>query len=361
MANRRCVAKLARTGISRTPCDLLARRIGNRVQLRGHASGQLTIVPLGSGDPRSIPWPVNLKMAAVHPSGRAVVVVDERNRLSVLDLPSGQIERTLFVGGVRIPIEAQVLLGNDYPRDWLTMPLDAIEDLLAESEMRSPRPTGELCAAVRPRARLDGAGIPNTIGRVGQRDDRGGRARTHRAIEQGAEALAATREPGWLEEKSRSREWVHQLGFDPAGERLFAATEGGLRVYLWRECMEASAEMPPPILAVDAEDRFTRRPTASSASAARSRPSPTTRTATGSCSAAPTAVVRYLDLAVGRIRYLARAARPPADPAVGVVARSDRSGRRLRHRHDRGRLCSADALLGRGSILGLSGVLRTGG
>ena len=51
-----------------------------------------------------------------------------------------------------------------------------------------------------------------------------------------------------------SREGVNQLEFDPSGDRLFAATEGGLRVYLWRECMEASAEMPPPILAVDAEE-----------------------------------------------------------------------------------------------------------
>ena len=126
----------------------------------GMRSGQITIVPLGSGDPRSIPWPLNVKMAAVHPNGRAVVVVDDRNRLSVLDLPSGQIERTLFVGGVRIPIEARFLLGNDYPRDWLTMPLDAIEDLLRESEMRSPRPTAELCSAVRPRAPARWSGNP---------------------------------------------------------------------------------------------------------------------------------------------------------------------------------------------------------
>ena len=47
---------------------------------------------------------------------------------------------------------------------------------------------------------------------------------------------------------------MNQLAFDPSGERLFTATEKGLRVYLWRDCTEASAEMPPPILAVDADD-----------------------------------------------------------------------------------------------------------
>ncbi len=78
-----------------------------------------------------------------------------------------------------------------------------------------------------------------------------------RAIESEArEALAAAREPGWLEQKARSREWVNQLAFDPSGKRLFAATEKGLRVYLWRDCTAASAEMPPPILAVYADDPF---------------------------------------------------------------------------------------------------------
>ena len=121
----------------------------------------------------------------------------------------------MFVGGVRIPMEARVLLENDYPPDWFTMPLEAIEDLM--------RPKRDALASLR------------SIG----------------AMESKArDALAAVREPDWLERKAHSRERVNQLEFDPSGDRLFAATEGGLRVYLWRECMEAGAEMPPPILAV---------------------------------------------------------------------------------------------------------------
>jgi hypothetical protein len=254
--NRRCVAKLARNShpvhhVTFFPDD--SAIVGS---CGGWQSGRLTIVPLGSGDPRAIAWPLNLKMAEVHPSGRSVVVIDERNRLSVLDLLSGQIECTLFVGGVRIPAEALILLGNDYPRDWFTMPLDAIEDLLhrggtevAEEHRRivRNRPTEGTDSTEREspslsvelgREMIKAVGSPARIGKI-EREVR--------------EALAATREPGWLEQKARSREWVHQLAFDPAGERLFAATERGLRVYLWRECVAARVEMPPPILVADAD------------------------------------------------------------------------------------------------------------
>jgi WD40 repeat protein len=218
MTNGQCVVKLARG--SHLPHDFTFLPDESAV-VCGCAgfSGQLTIVPLGPGDSRSIPWPVGLSMAAMHPSGRAVVFVDARDRVSVIDLPSGQVERTLFVGGVRIPMEARILLEHDYPPDWLTMPLEAIEDLM--------RPKRDALAS---------------LGCIGATES------------QARVALAAARDPDWLERKARSRERVNQLEFDRSGDRLFAATEGGLRVYLWRQCMEASAEMPPPILAVDADE-----------------------------------------------------------------------------------------------------------
>ena len=97
MANRQCVVELTRHWHFPQHFTFLPDESAIVCSCAG-LSGQLTIVPLGSGDPRSIPWPVSLKMVAVHPSGRVVVFVDTRDRLSVVDLPSGQIERTLFVG-----------------------------------------------------------------------------------------------------------------------------------------------------------------------------------------------------------------------------------------------------------------------
>jgi hypothetical protein len=128
--NGRCVATAARNSQPVHHVTFVPDDSAIVCSCGGWQSGRLTIGPLGSGDPRAIAWPLKLKVAEVHPSGRSVAVIDERNRLSVLDLLSGQIERTLFVGGVRIPVEALILLGNDYPRDWLTMPRDALKDLL---------------------------------------------------------------------------------------------------------------------------------------------------------------------------------------------------------------------------------------
>ena len=123
-------------------------------------------------------------------------------------------------------MQAWVLLENDYPRDWMTMPLEAIEDL-----MRSKR---------------------GALGTIGSMESKA------------RDALAATREPDWLERKARSRERVNQLEFNPSGDRLFAATEGGLRVYLWRECMEASARCRRQFWPSTLRSGFTRRPTACS-------------------------------------------------------------------------------------------------
>ena len=65
------------------------------------------------------------------------------------------------------------------------------------------------------------------------------------------EALAETRSSDWLEDKATAGEFVNQLMFDSSGERLFAATFAGVRVYAWRDVLEASGEMPTPSLAVD--------------------------------------------------------------------------------------------------------------
>ena len=75
MANRQCVVKLPRGWHLPHDFTFLPDESAIVCSCAGF-SGQLTIVPLGSGDPRSIPWPVSLNMVAVHPSGRAVVFVE---------------------------------------------------------------------------------------------------------------------------------------------------------------------------------------------------------------------------------------------------------------------------------------------
>ncbi len=213
----RCVAKLAHSAHPAHHVAFSPDESAIICSCGGMQAGQISIVSLESGDPSSISYPLNVRLCVAHPNGRVVAVVDARNRLSVLDLPSGQIQRTLFIGGVRVPLELLLLLGNNYPSDWFTIPLDTIEDLLGRKRDE----------------------VAETLSKRLQRD-------AH-------EALLAARKPGWLDQKARSRESLNQLAFDLTGEHLFAATEGGLRVYRWCEILEANTETPPPLFAVDAD------------------------------------------------------------------------------------------------------------
>lgn len=243
LSSRRCVTKLARDGHIARHVTFMPDESAIVCSCAGISSGQIAIVPTGPGDPRFIAWPLNVTLTAVHPNGQAVAVVDGRNRLSVLDLPSGQSQRPLFVGGVLVPGEARLLLGHDYPRDWLTIPID---DLLHRRRNEVAEAHGDQAHSQSTDAvdSLERKSPPQLVELGGARIE---------AVERDARmALAEARKPGWLEQRALSREWVHQLAFDPGGEHLFAATSGGLRVYSWNACVKADAELPPPILAVDA-------------------------------------------------------------------------------------------------------------
>ena len=78
-------------------------------------SGEIVILPLGPSEPRFIEFS-KPKLAAFHPAGEKIAVLDGRNRLSVLDFPSCRSDRVLFVGGIRPPMNAVFVLGPDYPR-----------------------------------------------------------------------------------------------------------------------------------------------------------------------------------------------------------------------------------------------------
>ena len=110
--DRRCLARLPRGhGAFRAeflPDESAVCFVGASV-----ASGEIGILPLGSGEPRFIAF-ARAKLAAVHPEGEKLAVLDGRDRLSVLDLPSKRVERSLFFSGIRPPINAAFLLGPKY-------------------------------------------------------------------------------------------------------------------------------------------------------------------------------------------------------------------------------------------------------
>jgi hypothetical protein len=137
------------------------------------------------------------------------------------------------------------------------------------------------------------------------------------------EALSLARTPEWLDEKASSGEFISELAFDAAGERLFAATNRGVRAYLWSEVLGSTGEMPPPRLAVNLDPWLRETP-----EGAEERNSFVHALAYDSdrewlLFAGQEGRVRYLDLADGRTGVLIE---PPGRPTIGRLALSrDRS------------------------------------
>jgi hypothetical protein len=270
--------------------------------------GEIGILPLGAGEPRFIGF-TRPTLAVAHPAGETLAVLDGRHRLSVLDLASGRVERVLFVDGIRPPIDAAFLLGPDYPRDWLTMAPEELDNLLQQKQ-------DEILSLHEQQIR------DQPIERVKSLTKKS-RARIEMFGRHARAALAATRSPGWRDEKASSREFVTQMMFDPSGERLFAATYGGARVYRWHEVLQAKGEMPAPTLEVTLGPWLKETPNG---------PEPRNSFVAALAHdpdrdwllfAGQEGRVRYLDLADGRTGLLLE---PPGRPAIGQLALSrDRS------------------------------------
>lgn len=259
LSDGRCVAMLPRGMHNAHDVTFLPDESAIVCSCGGMESGRMTIVPLSSSEPRHYASHLNPKRALVHPDGRSLALVDDRNRLSVLDLASGRVQRTLFVGGIRMPLNALLFLSHVYPRDWFTVPPDAVDDLLR-------RRRDQLTAAyARIMSTHHASGADSTLlNPLTEEEQRAALTvqiyftpeRVESAERQAREALQEARAPQWCERKARSRESVKNLAFDPSGEHLFLATEYGLRVYIWREILEAESETPPPFLAVEADARI---------------------------------------------------------------------------------------------------------
>jgi hypothetical protein len=270
--------------------------------------GEIGILPLGAGEPRFIAF-TRPTLAVAHPAGETLAVLDGRNRLSMLDLASGRAERVLFVDGIRPPIDAAFLLGPDYPRDWLTMAPEELDNLLQQKQDEILR-LHEQQIRDQPIERIKSLRKKS-------------RARIEMFGKHAREALATTQLPGWRDEKASSREFVTQLMFDPSGERLFAATFEGARVYRWSEVLQAKGEMPTPTHKVTLEPWLKETPEGPAARnsfvAALAYDPERDRL----LFAGQEGRVRYLDLADGRTDILLE---PPGRPAIGQLALSrDRS------------------------------------
>jgi hypothetical protein len=198
--------------------------------------GRVVITPIGGGDAIVITLP-HAKLAVAHPSGSALVMVDELNRLLVADTASGQITRTRYVGGrpVPNPLQQQVM-------SQLQTAMSNVDFDVMERQMRQQQ--GAMLEMFKKRP------LPSRYTSFEQFQE---------SFEQQLEEQIRKMREQFEQRKANpfptpvecGSEGVFRIRFDPSGEHLAVATMAGMRIYPWQEILDADGDLRRPALAVD--------------------------------------------------------------------------------------------------------------
>lgn len=197
--------------------------------------GRVILTPIAGGTARTIELP-HARLAAAHPSGSSLVVVDELCRLFVADIGSGQILRTRYVGGryAASPIEQQ--MQGQIQAQMASIDLGALEQRIRQQHseiLKSLEPTGS------PRGDDSTVQLKDLIER-----------QLEEQIRRMREQVTLAANPNQTGPQ-RGRERVFRIRFDPSGEWLALGTTAGIRVYSWREVHENDGDLTRPAHAVD--------------------------------------------------------------------------------------------------------------
>jgi hypothetical protein len=206
---------------------------------RHREQGHLALTPIGGGAARVIPLP-HVELAAAHPSGSALVAIDNLSRLFVVDVASGEVTRTRYVGGrpTSGPLEQQVW--NLVQTAAANIDVDALEQRLRQQQaailerLEKSRPMRPGTGSAEQAQELVEQQIDEQIRKLRERV-----------------ALVQSGHSPYQVPQDRGSEKVFGLRFDPSGERLALATMAGVRVYPWRDVVGADGDLPRPALAVD--------------------------------------------------------------------------------------------------------------
>ncbi len=197
-----------------------------------NADGRVIITPTGPGESRVFEIS-DAKLATVDPTGSWLLVADEKGRLLVVDMATGKVARTRFVGGRKVPTAQDEAMMRQVQSTVASFDLDAVKERARQQMLEMLARTG---------LPPDAAAIENL----------------ERAIEQQIQTL----QEQWAKDGPHSRqgandrgsEILFRIGFDASGERVCLATSAGIRVYPWHEILNADGDLLRPALAVDGEE-----------------------------------------------------------------------------------------------------------
>lgn len=182
--------------------------------------------------------------AAVHPAG-VILIADALNRLTFAQLPSGQVIKSLFVGG-------QQDLGplNQAFAGQVQQAVGQLDPDVMEEQMRAmmAKQLKHMEKAVRRAPLPPGvASAEEFIERFKQQIEQT-IAQMRQQFQQRKQAG-----PAALATPVRGNESVNCLECSPDGRIVFVATDKGVQVFAWEALAAATESMPAPLFAAEAE------------------------------------------------------------------------------------------------------------
>jgi len=208
----------------------------------GDGAGKGVVADVRSGRPVSS-FPLDVpQRATVHPSG-AIIVAGGRGKLAFVDLTSGHVRQTLFVGGRQdLSAEHQALAAQ------VQQQLAQIDPQVLEQQIRDgmAKQIKAIEQAARRGAPPEGVGAEEMIRRFREQMEKT-IAEMKRQYEQRQQAGPAGLFP------PQGTEQVTALECSPDGRLVFCATDRGVRVFAWDALLAAKGQTPAPVLAVASE------------------------------------------------------------------------------------------------------------
>lgn len=184
----------------------------------------------------------HVSQAAVHPKGENLVVVDIRNRFSIVNITTWQVERTIFAGGQRVTRAAEEMLTAQVKAATASIDYEKLEQTLREKF------EGMLSS-------FDPEGLPPGVESIEafRQQLQEGAARQVAAMRQQSTRLGT---PEWQAEQAAGALAVLSLLFDDSGERLFIGSNRGVHVYEWNQVVSAGDRWPAPTHVVELQPRL---------------------------------------------------------------------------------------------------------
>ena len=198
--------------------------------------GRVILSPIKGGDPQVLEL-AGAHVAAAHPAGSWLVVAHPPGRLSVLDIASGGVVKTLLVGGRY----------SSTPLDHLAAAHVSAELSKINFEEVQQRMKAQLESILR---QLPKTGLPPGIDSAEHLKEKMER-QCDEQLQRMKEQFDRPGGPLGQGVQDRGAEGVSHVLFHPTGELLILATSGGIRAYPWADVLRADGDLPRPALAFD--------------------------------------------------------------------------------------------------------------